>query len=40
MNRKYMTLISRITEELGELGQIVKRAQKAWDSMQKTNKDW
>lgn len=39
MNRKYLTLISRIEKELSELEKIIVRSQKAWKQSQVSNDD-
>jgi len=39
MNKKYLTLISRIKDELSEIEQIVNRCQKAWENANISNDD-
>jgi len=39
MNKKYLTLISRIKDELSEIQQIVNRSQKAWENANLSNDD-
>ena len=39
MNRKYLTLTSRINEELSGLKRIVLRIQKAYECAEKSNDD-
>ncbi|PKM90505.1 MAG: hypothetical protein CVU87_02185 [Firmicutes bacterium HGW-Firmicutes-12] len=40
MNKEYLTLISRIREELSEIEQIIDRTQEGWERAGKTGDDY
>ncbi|MCK8824315.1 hypothetical protein [Fuchsiella alkaliacetigena] len=39
MNKRYLTLISRIEDELSDLEEVVERVEKAWQRVEKSNDD-
>ena len=40
MNKKYLTLVSRIREELSEIKQAVDRAQTGWERARRTGDEF